>query len=429
MLFTVRLQAIGGMTLGLALGASFAGCGGDERPPPPPNDPVSNTPSHPDGGVYFEDLGPDLPPGALGECGATVVELEVVRPNLYFLVDGSGSMTEAMPGLVLQNRFDAARIAIELVLRDVGHRVNFGASVFPAEPEGCGPGREIHATTRGDPVSYAVADESGPQLKSLAFELLKISPSGVTPTATALTDLHDTLTALPGKTFLFLMTDGAPNCNLDLDCDVDQCTANIESVRYTDREVCDDSVNCCSDDIFGPGACLDSAATVDAVTALHDDGVNTFVIGMPGTETYGALLDDLAHAGGVARSEAPYYYPVTDSEGLVETLRILGGNASLSCRIDLNEVPPDRSLVNVFLDDTLVPFDPVDGWSWGDDTAPPDDGGAADGVPPDGGPADGGPARSAPVATVELHGEPCDLATNGQVLQIQIVAGCPVVLR
>jgi hypothetical protein len=424
MLFTVRLAAIGGITLGLVLGAGFTGCGSDDHPPPLGSDPVGNTPSHPDGGVYFEDLGPDLPPGALGECGATVVELEVVRPNLYFLVDSSGSMTEAMPGLVLQNRFDAARIAIELVLRDVGHRVNFGASVFPANAESCGPGREIHETARGDPVSYAVADESGPQLKSLAFELLKIAPNGTTPTATALTALHDTLTALPGKTFLFLMTDGAPNCNLDLNCNVDQCTANIERVRYLDNAVCDDSINCCSDEIFGPGTCLDSAATLDAVAALHEDGVNTFVIGMPGTETYGALLDDLAHAGGLARSEAPYYYPVTDSEGLVETLRILGGSASLSCHIDLNDVPPDPALVNVFLDDTLVPFDPLDGWTWGDDTAPSEDGGAADG-----GPVDGGPVRSTPVATVELHGEPCDLATDGQVLQIQVVAGCPVVLR
>jgi hypothetical protein len=409
MLFKVRFKAIGGICLGLAFSTGFMGCGKEDHPPRPVSEPATSNSPHPDGGVYFEDLGPNLPPGALGDCGATVVELEVVRPNLYFLLDRSGSMTESMPGLVLQDRFDAARIAIELVLRDVGHRVNFGASVFPADPSGCGPGHEVRATAPGDPVSYAVANENGPQLKSLAFDLLRITPSGVTPTAAALTDLHGKLTELPGKTHLFLLTDGAPNCNLDLECDIDQCTANIEQAYYSERDRCDESVNCCSDDIFGSGTCLDAQATLNAVTALHNDGVNTFVIGMPGTETYGALLDDLAHAGGVARSEAPYYYSVTDSEQLIETLHVLGGEVSLSCSIDLNEVPPDPDRVNVFLDDMLIPFDPEEGWSWGDSSV---------------GSAEGGVERS----RVELHGEPCDLATDGQVLQIQIVAGCPVVL-
>jgi hypothetical protein len=412
MLFRVRSIAVGGISLGLAFGTGFMGCGSEDRPPPPASEPTTNNATQPDGGVYFEGPGPDLPPGALGDCGETVVELDVVRPNLYFLLDGSGSMTESMPGLLLQDRFDAARIAIELVLRGVGHRVNFGASVFPANPIGCGPGREIHPTAPGDPVSYALANENGPQLKSLAFDLMRFSPSGVTPTAAALTDLHDTLTALPGKTYLFLLTDGAPNCNLDLECDIDQCTANIERVPYTESDVCDESVNCCSAEIFGPSTCLDSQATLNAVTALHDDGVNTLVIGMPGTETYGALLDDLAHAGGLARSEAPYYYPVTDSEQLVETLQILGGDASLSCTIALNEVPPDPGRVNVFLDDTLIPFDSEQGWSWGETPRA----------------AEGGPEGGTEVTTVKLHGEPCELATNGQVLQIQIVAGCPVVL-
>jgi hypothetical protein len=381
------------------LGLTSLGCNGKVRPPPPATEPMtSNTPEH-DGGVYFDDLGPMLPPGALGECGATVVELEVVRPNLYFLLDASGSMTEAMPGLLLHNRYDAARIAIELVLRGVGHRVNFGVSVFPGEAEGCGPGREVQQTIAGDPVSYALADENGPRLKSLVFNLMKIGPSGVTPTEAALTDLHDTLTELPGKTYLFLLTDGAPNCNENLNCDIDQCTANIERVRLSDTVVCNEDINCCSDQVFGSTTCLDSQATLEAVRALHDDDVDTFVIGMPGTEAYGALLDDLAHAGGLARSEAPYYYQVTDSEQLIETLQILGGVASLSCSIDLNEVPPDPNLVNVFLDDTLLPFDEQDGWAWNGEQ------------------------------TVELRGEACDLATAGQVLQIQIVAGCPVQLR
>src|SRR5690242_3001125 len=106
MLFTVTFRVVGGIGPGNAFCAAVyaafcsglclcvAGCGGDEHAPPPVAERETSNVSHPDGGPYFDNLGPDLPPSALGDCGATVVELEVVRPNLYFLLDGSGSMTE-----------------------------------------------------------------------------------------------------------------------------------------------------------------------------------------------------------------------------------------------------------------------------------------------------------------------------------------------
>lgn len=62
-------------------------------------------------------------------------------------------------------------------------------------------------------------------------------------------------------------------------------------------------------------------------------------------------------------------------------------------------MPPDKSLVNVYLDTTLVQLDPVDGWSWVDDT------------------------------TVELAGEACEKLKSGDVLQVQVVAGCPTSVK
>jgi len=400
MLFEVQPLGQAGISLWLTLALGTMGCGGEDHPPPP-RQTGSNAAPAPgvDGGVYFDDLSPELPPGALGDCGETVVALDLVRPNLYFLLDRSGSMNESIPGTFLLDRFGAARNAIELVLRDIGHRVNFGASVFPEHPQECGPGMEVHVTAPGDPVSFALAHENGPQLDSLVFDLLRITPQGVTPTSAALTGLHDTLVGLPGETFLFLLTDGAPNCNEALGCGADQCTANIEQLPYSASQVCNDSINCCSTSIFGPLACLDAQATTDAVTALHDDGVTTFVIGMPGTEAYETLLGELAQAGGAAREQEPFYYPVADSDELLETLKSLGGQVSLSCTIELNEIPPDPDRVNVFLDDTLIAYDEEEGWAWQGES------------------------------TVELHGEACALATNGQVLQIQVVAGCPLILR
>jgi hypothetical protein len=335
----------------------------------------------------------------LGDCGSTAVELELVRPNLYFLLDRSGSMAEPIPGTLPQNRLGAASVAIEQVLRQIGHRVNFGASVFPADTSTCGPGEEVQPLGPGDPVSYALSNKDGPQLQRLVFNLRRVAPEGVTPTAAALTALHDTLAAFSGHTYLFLLTDGAPNCNAALACAATQCTANIEMLPYADMKLCDDTVNCCDANIFGSEACLDSDATLAAVSALSDVRVRTFVIGMPGTETYEDLLNELAQAGGTARPQLPFYYKATDSDELADTLKTLGGQASLSCSIELNQVPPDPSLVNVFLDDTLIAFDEADGWSWKDE------------------------------GTVQLNGPACDLAQGGQVLQIQVVAGCPVFLR
>ena len=72
---------------------------------------------------------------------------------------------------------------------------------------------------------------------------------------------------------------------------------------------------------------------------------------------------------------------------------------ALSCSLQLAEPPPDPALVNVFFDGQIVPADPTDGWSFVDEQ------------------------------TVQLLGSSCELLKAGEVLQADIVAGCPVVIR
>jgi hypothetical protein len=198
---------------------------------------------------------------------------------------------------------------------------------------------------------------------------------------------------------VFLVTAGGPNCNDAASCGVDACIPNIERVSLGDGLACDESINCCDGSLFGPGNCLDSSGSLGAVQSLAAVGVRTFVIGIPGSEAYASLLDQLAVAGDTARAESPFYYRVADADALLQTVSALGTTVALGCSIQLREPPPDAALVNLFFDGELIPSDPVDGWSFEDET------------------------------TVEVHGAACALLQNGEVLQADVIAGCPSILR
>jgi len=77
----------------------------------------------------------------------------------------------------------------------------------------------------------------------------------------------------------------------------------------------------------------------------------------------------------------------------------LGLTVAMSCTIQLTEPPPDPTLVNLFFDGQVVPNDPVDGWTFADES------------------------------TVRVQGAACALLEGGQVLQADVVAGCPIVIR
>jgi hypothetical protein len=371
-------------------------------------DPVS-PPSQPDSEEPGSLIDPsDTPaPDTISPCGAATVALDFVRPNLYFAIDASGSMTEAIPrgegsyalGTAPRNRYDALSRALESMLSSVGHRVNYGATLFPSSDVSCDAGEVVHELGPGDDVSFAVSGEAGPVLRSFMFNVDRRTPRGGTPVALALDGLLSKLSAIGANTYVFLLTDGGPNCNTSLRCSIADCIPNIEGVRTSDGVNCSDDVNCCDPSLFGPDNCLDRSGSLAAVQRLAAAGVRTFVIGIPGSEAYATLLDQLAVAGGVAQSESPHYYRVADADALTATVSSLGATVALGCSIELESPPPDRTLVNLFFDGELVPSDPVDGWTFGDDT------------------------------TVVVQGAACELLKGGQVLQAEVIAGCPIVIK
>jgi hypothetical protein len=371
-------RRVGATLLGLGGLVSQAACG-TSRPPPAGDEAAKasfGTPSLGDAG--------QKPPGcgAGSSCECIDIPLFADPPNIYFVLDRSGSM-------LVDDKWEHVRTTVARVMRDLGPRAAFGATVFPGfSGDSCGPSSEIMTLRPGDPPSST----DGPTTKFL-LQATSLPPQGNTPTAATLRDVLGRVQTASGKTFVVLATDGGPNCGLEATCDLSECIENIE-----DQPGCPKAGprNCCT----RPGQCLDSAATKDAVTALKSMGFPVYVIGIPGSAAYGSLLDQLATLGGTALPGTPAYFRVDDSAEaqLLSTLRKVLAKIVATCTFSLNMTPPDPALVNVYLDDVVEPKDAVNGWT-----------------------SDG--------KDVTLVGDACARVMNGDVLGVRVVAGCPSVVR
>lgn len=330
---------------------------------------------------------PDLDAGGL--CGNQLHSIITDAPNLYFVLDASGSMGETVPAG--GSRFEAVRGAALDLVRDLGALIQVGAAVFPhgaTDVSPCSPGKEVMAVSPGDPFTGS----DGPATQKFKTST-NVVPQGGTPTAATLWALSDTLFQLQGKTIVLLATDGGPNCNELAQCTASECIANIEQAPG-----CTGNFNCCEPGgPAGPGMCIDQAETVDALNALRLKGMKTYVIGIPGSETYADVLNEMALAGGAALIGGNKYFRIDDLNDLGD---VLGSIASVyvSCDFTLEGAPPDPGLTNVYLDGVVLPYGDINGWVW---------------------------AQSMPGTAVRLMGTACERLKHGQVKAVQIVSGCP----
>jgi hypothetical protein len=371
-----------------ALGAAlaFAACGPPERDLP--SRPTLPPPDNADAGDDFEaGIGAGGGPPAAdagGLCGNEIHQAVVDAPNLYFVLDASGSMATPS-GSASLNRYDAVRVAVVDLVRKLGPLVRVGAAVFPrhvTDTDSCHAGDQVMPVAQGDPITGT----DGPTTTALRLTTVA-KPVGGTPVSATLKALTPVLTSLPGKTFVILATDGGPNCNEAASCDAAHCITNIENM-------CQAGVNCCESGLDGPALCIDQDATVAAITTLAQAGVQVLVIGIPGSETYSDVLDAMAKAGGSPHVASPYYYPVAQVDGLSS---VLGAIASIAVKCDFTLVDPpaDPGMTNVYFDQKMLPYGAPDGWVW------------------------------KPPATVSLNEDACNDLKAGKVKQVQIVSGCP----
>ncbi len=382
----------------LLLSALLAGCGDDGRAAGVEM-PVPEAGGGPGEGGILDAGFQDGPPAAdaAGLCGNQFFQVTPEPPNLYFVLDRSGSMLDTASPTTTTTKYSAVRKASIDVVLELGSLVNVGAAVFPGNPDAseCSTGSEVFSTRRGD-VPGSFTGSYGPVTAAFA-SAINVAPAGGTPTAATLRSLLSVLTPLPGRTSVVLATDGGPNCSAEHACGPEDCIWNIEGATLYEQP-CTPEYNCCDPYLVqgpGPRACLDGAATAAAVAALRDLGIRTYVVGIPGSEYYESLLDQLATLGGGARPTSPRYYRVDDVTTLRETLAAISKKALVTCEFLLDAPPPDPDFVNVYLDRQAVPYDPVNGWSWTGDRS------------------------------LRLQGESCAKLERGEVVQVQVVAGCP----
>lgn len=330
------------------------------------------------------------PPDAGGLCGNEFHTFTADPPNVYFVLDASGSMAEIAGN---KTKYEHVRGAAVDIVQTMGSLINVGAAVFPinASPgNGCATGGEVMPMTPGDPPGTLFGETTG------AFATaINVSPNGGTPTSLTLSTITPIVTALPGRTVVVLATDGAPNCNAAAVCDADLCMVNLELCPAINDPCCDPGGNCCSPLIpDGPESCVDRQATVAAIATLFAASIETHVIGIPGSQTYEDTLDAMAVAGGAAKPTKPFYYELSDVAEIGAVLGAIAAGA-VSCDLDLTDPPMDQGYTNVYFDAAIVPLDPKDGWTW---TSP---------------------------STITLHGAACDKLKTGKVKSVQVVSGCP----
>lgn len=379
-------------------------CSAEERPPHVSTAPIPGAKGT-SGGPLEDDepcKGPP-PPDSAGYCGNQVVQVLTEKPTVYFVLDGSGSMQQPFEGSSASKLLHA-KFAIRDLLSEIGHRIRYGAAVFPdngSNADVCAAGDQVFPTTEGDS-PLCTTDKYGPVLLRFLDSFGFREAEGGSPVSATLAALTPTLTALGPKTSVVLITDGAPNCNPAAVCNAESCIPNIER-QLIGGGVCGEDVNCCDEAVLGADArsnCIDDTSSLRVIEDLLDEGVRTFVVGMPGSEAYVSVLDDMADAGGTARSEgSTRYYSVRDTADLVESLLAIGTEVSLDCEISLESQPPDPALLNVYFDNDPVDFDETDGWSYADK------------------------------ALIELNGDACDVLLSGAVNQLQVVAGCPTIIK
>ena len=377
----------------LAMAPLGACSGNDDRPPPLDYGTPRQMGQSGAGGI-------PVPPSSPVGCGDEEIPALMAVPRLYFVLDRSASMREALPGSGL-DKWRAAQVAVAALLRAIGHRVEYGAAVFPGQGGTCDAGREVFPFSLGDPAPSMPSQRNGPILQYLMERLAVLEPAGGTPVGATLAAVRSSLTISGAKTFVVLATDGAPNCNAEARCTSASCIPDIEGAVF-DGLTCGSQYSCCDPRVIGGGAesnCVDGDATLSEVAALAEAGVATYVIGMPGASVYEDLLDRLALAGGTARDTEPRYYAAADERELTDALFEIGTGVAISCDLTLVEVPRDASRVNVYYDGEVVPYGERDGWVWdGDDT-------------------------------LVFHGAACDELGSGSVRRVSITYGCTTVIE
>lgn len=273
-----------------------------------------------------DNVGDACSPVPTGEtCGDQVAMFERIDPNLFFVLDRSGSMcgTPAQPTLggcggnpASDSKWANATRALDTIADELSSEVNIGFSYYSDNNQGdCGSSRTLNM---GQHSSAAVKNAYA-----------SLAPGGGTPTATALK----------------LVREGGW---VDMANDPMGATRPRAVILITDgitTEDCDGG----------------HSGAVNQVQALAQGNIKTYAIGF-GSGADEGQLNQLASAGGSGQ-----YYSADDANSLVGVLRQIA-NEVINCSYSLDTVPPDPNKIWVSVSEggTMqnLPRDASNGFSY-----------------------------------------------------------------
>lgn len=220
--------------------------------------------------------------GAWGDCLCS--DPNPCGDGVVWVIDRSGSMADPA------SKWNDFMDALQIIIDDNDDDVPMGLVMYPDNT--CDPAdtQDVdNLCMYPDAVDIHVGSGTG---QSVWDALDYVETCGGTPTAgaleIALLEVQDSATELQ----IILITDGLPNCNLDLNADTCECI----QLDCTDK----------------PYQCLDSEDTVTAAAALYQIGAPVNVFAYDVETDLMDVMDEVAEAGG--SNHAEYCADATDLE-------------------------------------------------------------------------------------------------------------------
>ena len=281
------------------------------------------------------------------------VKVEVVKPKVMLVLDKSGSMAmetwddDGDPSTAEVTRWHTLHGVVDGLLEARESQVEFGATLFPSA--GASGDDYAKACLMNDTSEVGVALDNRERIMA-TLPGADAEVEGGTPATAGISRALDHLLDIDTEDPLamILVTDGAANCMEGL--------SGYESMETYDENL------------------------PSAVAEAHGShGIPTYVVGIDIRDEEATLpkvnpfdkLNEVAQMGGAPRDGSESFYNVSDAAELQAALDEIAG--SLSCAIELDQLPPDENAMLVTVggeqQEEVSDCDTEDGWRWAPDAA------------------------------------------------------------
>lgn len=278
--------------------------------------------------------------GGVCGCEGEAFQGELVDVNMMILLDRSYSMNfrpeddvsedDPVGGDDPESRWQIALGAVNELLDAYDDDIAFGLSVYPHSSFTDGSFECEDPENLGCQAGNVLTDVKSQGGADIRDELDATGPYGCTPSGQSLAAVgaEASLDAPDAANYILYVTDGVQNCESDQE-------AAVAELRNVEPEI------------------------------------QTFVVGFTPDISFNTL-NATAEAGGTAREGGagePKYYEAVDAETLRAAFEDIA-NQALDCSYDLDSVPSDPDLLEVYVDGESLDRDPdrEDGWDYDADT-------------------------------------------------------------